>query len=74
MNAKLWAAFPSLPEASGGACVAGPQGVDSASGNRLVRQVKLRLKTDEDLVADLPANEPDATRPARDDPRVGTKG
>jgi hypothetical protein len=57
---RLLGVFPSLPEANGGKCAADPQVVGSAIGRSLVRYVRLRRKTDEDLVADLLANEPDA--------------
>jgi RNA polymerase sigma-70 factor (ECF subfamily) len=58
---RLFGVFPSLPEANGGECVADPpQVVGSAIGGSLVRYVRLRLRTDEELVAHLLANEPDA--------------
>lgn len=51
--------FPSLPDSSGGECAVDPVG-SLGVGNSLVRHVRLRLKTDEELVSDLLANEPDA--------------
>jgi RNA polymerase sigma factor (sigma-70 family) len=52
--------FPMLPQASEDECTAEPGIVTSAIGNSVVRYVRLRLKTDEELVADLLANQPDA--------------
>jgi RNA polymerase sigma-70 factor (ECF subfamily) len=58
--ARLLGMFPPLPEADGCECAALPEVMALATGKSLVRQVRLRLKTDEELVADLPASDPDA--------------
>lgn len=58
--ARLLGVFPSLPEANGCECAADPELPGSAISKSLVRHVRLRLKTDEELVADLLADEPDA--------------
>jgi RNA polymerase sigma-70 factor (ECF subfamily) len=57
--ARLLDGFPSLPEASGGECAAKPV-VTAATGTSIVRRLRLRLKTDEELLADLLGDEPDA--------------
>jgi len=57
--ARLLNGFSVLPAARGGECAAEPI-VTSAVGDLLVRYVRLRLKTDEELIADLLANESDA--------------
>jgi RNA polymerase sigma-70 factor (ECF subfamily) len=57
---RLPAIFPLLPDANGEGCAADSHVGVLDIGNSLVRYVKLRLKTDEDLVSDLLANEPDA--------------
>src|SRR5258708_27993757 len=58
--ARFLGVFPSIPEANGYECVARPHAPDYSIGKDLIRNVKLRLKADEDLVADLLASEPDA--------------
>ena len=58
--AKLLGVFPSLPEANGYECAARPELPGFAIGKDLLRHVRLRLKSDEELVSDLRANEPDA--------------
>jgi RNA polymerase sigma-70 factor (ECF subfamily) len=55
---RLLAVFAPLPDANGEGCASHVGALDI--GNSLVRYVKLRLKTDEDLVSDLLANEADA--------------
>lgn len=57
---RLLGGFPSLPDSNGSECAADPQVGSLGFGDSLVRYVRLRLKTDEDLVSDLLANEPDA--------------
>jgi hypothetical protein len=58
--ARLLGVFPSMPEANGYECVARPHAPDYAIGKDLIRNVRLCLKSDEDLVADLLASEADA--------------
>ena len=58
--ARLLGVFPSIPEANGYECVARPHAPDYAIGKDLIRNVKLCLKSDENLVADLLASEADA--------------
>jgi RNA polymerase sigma-70 factor, ECF subfamily len=58
--AKLLGVFPSLSEANEFECAAQLELPSFSIGKGLVRQVTLRLKSDEDLVADLLASEPDA--------------
>jgi RNA polymerase sigma-70 factor (ECF subfamily) len=58
--AKLSGVFPSLSEANEFECPAQLELPSFSIGRNLVRQVTLRLKSDEDLVADLLASEPDA--------------
>jgi|SRR5882724_3052714 len=58
--AKLLGGFPALPEANGYECAAQPEPSGFAIGKDLVRHLRLRLRSDEELVADLLANEPDA--------------
>jgi RNA polymerase sigma-70 factor (ECF subfamily) len=58
--ARLLGVLPSLPDSNGAECAADPQVGGLGIGNSLVRYVTLRLKTDEDLVSDLLANESDA--------------
>jgi RNA polymerase sigma-70 factor (ECF subfamily) len=57
---RLWSVFPSLPDSNGGECAADPQVGGLGIGKSLVQHVRHRLKTDEELVSDLLANEPDA--------------
>jgi RNA polymerase sigma-70 factor, ECF subfamily len=52
--------FPSLPDSDGGGCAAEAQVEGLGIGNSLVRYLRLRLRSDEDLVSDLLADEPDA--------------
>jgi RNA polymerase sigma-70 factor, ECF subfamily len=52
--------FPSLPDSNGGGCAAEAQVEGLGIGNSLVRYLRLRLRSDEDLVSDLLADEPDA--------------
>ena len=58
--AKLLGGFPALPEANGYECAAQPELSGFAIGKDLVRHLRPRLRSDEELVADLLANEPDA--------------
>jgi RNA polymerase sigma-70 factor (ECF subfamily) len=57
---RLLGVFESLPASNEGECAADPQVGGLGIGGWLVRYVRLRLKTDEELVSDLLANEPDA--------------
>ena len=57
---KLLGVFPSLPEANGNEYAVDPQVVGPAIGRSLVRDLRLRVTTDEELAADLLTNEPDA--------------
>ena len=57
---RLLGVFPSLPDSNGGECAADSQLAGFGCGTSLVRQVRLCLKTDEELVSDLLADEPDA--------------
>jgi RNA polymerase sigma-70 factor (ECF subfamily) len=52
--------FPSLPDSNAGECAAEAHLGCSGVGDSLLRYVRLRLKSDEDLVSDLLADEPDA--------------
>jgi RNA polymerase sigma-70 factor (ECF subfamily) len=52
--------FPSISDSNGGGCAAEAQVGGLGVGNSLVRYLRLRLKSDEDLVSDLLADEPDA--------------
>jgi RNA polymerase sigma-70 factor, ECF subfamily len=56
---KFVAIFPSVSRWTGGECAA-VSTIASVNGNSLLRYVRLRLKTDEELVADLLSKEPDA--------------
>jgi RNA polymerase sigma-70 factor, ECF subfamily len=57
---RLLGVFPSLPDSNGGGCAAEAQVEGLGIGNSLVRYLRLRLRSDEDLVSDLLADEPDA--------------
>ena len=57
---RLLGVFPSLPDPRGGECVADQRIGVLSVGSSLVQYVKLRLRTDEELVSDLLADEPDA--------------
>jgi len=57
---RLPGVFPPLPHPNGGECAAEQRVGVLGVGNSLVRYVKLRLRTDEELVSDLLGNEPDA--------------
>src|SRR5580700_9081012 len=57
---RLLGVFLSLPNPNGGECAAEQRVGVLGVGNSLVRYVKLRLRTDEELVSDLLGNEPDA--------------
>jgi RNA polymerase sigma-70 factor (ECF subfamily) len=57
---RLLGVFPSLPNPIGGECAAEQRVGVLGDGSSLVRYVKLRLRTDEELVSDLLGNEPDA--------------
>lgn len=52
--------FPSLPDSNAGEWAAEAPLGRLGVGNSLLRYVRLRLKSDEDLVSDLLADEPDA--------------
>jgi RNA polymerase sigma-70 factor (ECF subfamily) len=56
----LGGVFQSIPEVDGSECVAHPPILGSPMGRSFFWNVRLRLKTDEELVADLLENEPDA--------------
>jgi RNA polymerase sigma-70 factor, ECF subfamily len=58
--ARMLGVFPSLPGTNGYECATQPELPGFAIGKDLIRHVRLRLKSDEDLVADLLASEPDA--------------
>lgn len=58
--ARLLEVFPSISGANGYECVAQPHAPNDAIGKDLIRKVRLCLKSDEDLVADLLASEADA--------------
>jgi len=53
-SGKVLTAFPSLPQATGGRAAVQP------AANSLFQYVRLRLKSDEALIADLVLDEPDA--------------
>ena len=57
---RILGVFPSLPEPTPYDCAAHPGPPAYAIGKDVVRHVRLRLKADEDLVADILAGEPDA--------------
>ena len=57
---RLLDVFPSISDSNGGGCAAEAQVGGLGVGNSLVRYLRLRLKSDEDLVSDLLADEPDA--------------
>jgi RNA polymerase sigma-70 factor, ECF subfamily len=57
---RLLNVFPTLPDSNGAECAAESQVEGLGISNSLIRYVRLRLKSDEDLVLDLLADEPDA--------------
>lgn len=57
---RLPGSLPSLSGSNSGECAADPRIASLGLGGSLLRSVRLRLKTDEELVLDLLANEPDA--------------